>query len=438
MMPYYDNERFHGREKLLNDIGAVLDPAAGSAFADDTEGLRSFAISGRGGMGKSQLAAKYVHRNKSVFDAIFWVHADTRSKLRRSFSRIAVNLGLVEEESTEAQDDVLTRDIVLGWLTRPLRSYKQRESEQVKEASWCVIFDNADEPALLEDYWPRDSTGAVLVTSKVPLQALRLFTAGPGIVMPPFDPEETAAFLLDITDRKNSAEDRAQVKNVARRLGNMPLAVAQMAGTIVRSNLTFAEFLEQYENPEMRDFFFRQPVGNKGDRREEQNFLSVWGFDKLKPGASGLLDVLAFLDPDGIPENILQDNSVGVEMTGFPQSQPTYLEARTELLHSSLIDRDRDNKSIVIHRLTQETVRANLSPQRYSEVFVSALQLLSGVWPYEAEFGFIKDETFRWRECNELYKHVTCVEKLSPGLSPPTVFSTAHLQPPKLVLDAAW
>lgn len=436
-MPYNDNERFRGREELLSEIAQALDPRPESASAEDAVRLRSFAITGHGGMGKSQAAAKYVHRRKQTFDAIFWVLADTRSKLYGSFKSIAVTLGLVDDDTAAAQDEVLTREMVLGWLAQPLKSYRQRENEQVSEATWLLVFDNVEDDSLLDDFWPRASSGAILVTSRIKLQSLRLPSSGHGAKIPPFGPEETAAFLLDITDRNNSEEDRATVDLVAERLGNIPLAVAQMAGTILRRNLTFAEFLAEYENAELRKLFLTQHVDNRGEQRYEHNLLSVWGFDKLKYGA-GLLDVLAFLDPDGVPEHILRDNRASLEMRNFPQLSTDYVKASTELLDSSLVSRDRSKKSIVIHRLIQETVRANLDPTRYSEVFVSTLQLLSGVWPYEEEFGFIKDETKRWRKCNELYKQVMCLEKLREGLDPPTVFSKAHVQPPKLVLECAW
>jgi hypothetical protein len=158
MMPYYDNPRFHGREKILGEVANVLTlPSHGAAVADI--GLRSFALSGPGGIGKSQVAGKFVYQHKDAFDAIFWVHADSVGKLQRSLGRIAVSLGLVDEDSTDAQDEVLTRDLVLGWLGQPLKSYRQREHVKAEEASCLIVFDNADELHLLDEFWHRISSG---------------------------------------------------------------------------------------------------------------------------------------------------------------------------------------------------------------------------------------------------------------------------------------
>jgi len=432
-MPYKDNPSFHGRRSILRNLAQALLPQR--APNNDSAWPRSFALSGPGGLGKSQVAAKFVYQEKATYDAIFWIHSDSIGKLRLSFARIAVALGLVEEDSTDAQDEVSTRDLVLGWLARPLKSH--RENRRTEEASWLVIFDNADNLDILTDFWPRGS-GSILITSRVPLQTLSHFSNGTGIDMPPFEPDETEAFLLSITKRHDFPEDRASASDVAKRLDHIPLAVAQMAGAIVRKDITFIEFLREYENPESRDSLLRQPGSKRVGQDYEHDLLSVWGFDKLRYGAD-LLDILAFLDPDGIPEDILlQDTHVELEMERFPRSHAEYTQAREELQVSSLITRDRSAKKLVIHRLIQDTVRASMSSARYSQVFVSTLQLISGVWPYEEAFGFIKDETRRWRQCNELYRHVMFLIKLAAGLDPPSKFTMAHLQPPKLILETAW
>jgi hypothetical protein len=332
---------------------------------------------------------------------------------------------------------LMTFPIDFSWLAQPIISYRYREHEQAEEASWLVVFDNVDDPALLDDFWPGSSSGSILITSRLPLTELQFYSTMPGTVLPPFDLQETAGFLLKITARENDEEDRQAVSGVADILGGIPLAVAQMAGSIVRREITFAEFLQEYKDPRTHAELFRQPVSHKGTQDYKHTMLSVWGLEKLKYSAY-LLDILAFLDPDGIPEYVLQSNDATTNMAGFPRSPKEYGDARTELLGSSLVLRDRTAKKLVIHRLIQDIVRAKMSDERYSIVFVSALQLLSGVWPYEEEFGFIKDETWRWRQCNELYKHVLHLKKLSERLTPPQTISKAHMQPAKLILEAAW
>jgi len=439
MVPHDLNPRFHGRKETLEKITDALRPVSEEFTDHDAAGLRSFAISGRGGIGKTQVAVQYVYNQQSAFDAILWVHADSIRNLRRSFRRIAGALGLTEERSAEAQDNVLTRELVLGWLARPLKSYNYQENEHGEKASWLLIFDNADDRSLLEDFWPRNAPGSILITSRDPLLDFQFFSVRSATELPPFDLKESTDLLLQLTNRGNDDEDRKSASAVAEILECMPLAVVQMAGSIVRRDITFAEFLREYKDPRTHATLFRQPAGIKRAQDYEHTLFSVWALEKLGHGVD-LLDILAFLDPSGIPEDIFLDNHARADMDGIPRSEIEYGEARAELMQSSLVSRHRSTQKLFIHRLIQDTVRARMSNERYSLVFVSTLQLLSGVWPYEEDFGFIKNETVRWIKCNELYRHVLHLmhRKLSVRLTPPTRISKAHIQPPRLVLEAAW
>jgi len=437
VVPYDQNHRFYGRMDVLSKIWNALNPRSPSNYGSGGGGLRTFALSGAGGIGKTQVATQFVYEYRSEFDAIFWVHAGEIDKLRRSFGRIATALGLVVADTAEAQDEVLTRDLVLSWLAQPSISNKGRDDGQTVQVSWLLVFDNADIPQLLDDFWPRTAIGSVLITSRDPFHELSDPARSGTSHLAPFDTSETADFILKITYRENDEEDRKFVRAVAKIIGGVPLAAAQIAGSIVRRDMTFAEFVQEYNDPRSHKDLFRQPVGNKRELGYEHTILSVWGIEKLKVSGD-LLDLLSFLDPDGIPEHIFQDIKVSTDMGNFIDSQRTYENARAELLQSSLVSRHRTAKMLVTHRLMQDTVRAWMSDERYSTVCVTTLQVLSGAWPYEKEFGFIKNETSRWRLCNELYKHVLCIRSLTARLSPPLKISRAHIQPPRLVLEAAW
>lgn len=81
------NERFYGRADELKKIDEYLG-------ARDITTLRTYTIYGRRGVGKTDLALEYAHRNRAGYDAIFWINCETRLSLRLSFSEMAVTLGL--------------------------------------------------------------------------------------------------------------------------------------------------------------------------------------------------------------------------------------------------------------------------------------------------------------------------------------------------------
>ena len=139
LMPLSRNYIFTAHVEVLEQVERHLfpmsDDCSPSDESDSASHLRMFALCGPGGIGKSQVATEFVYRcNESLlFDAIIWISADEPVKLARSFEQAATALGLVEAESMESRDHILTRDAVLGWLANPIKSYKQRENTQSNE-----------------------------------------------------------------------------------------------------------------------------------------------------------------------------------------------------------------------------------------------------------------------------------------------------------------
>jgi hypothetical protein len=121
-------------------------------------------------VGKTQCALRYATSRADQYDAVLWVDADTIPKLDKSFSRISVALGL--EQASRADDRVVSRNLVLGWLSDPVKDTTSSVAEAdptAERAKWLLIFDNADDPSILADFLPVDGTGAIIVTSRDPL-----------------------------------------------------------------------------------------------------------------------------------------------------------------------------------------------------------------------------------------------------------------------------
>ena len=68
VVPYTDNGDFVGRDNVLKQMHETLKPD----HAEDGERLRTFALCGLGGMGKTQTAVTYVLRHRGDYRAVFW------------------------------------------------------------------------------------------------------------------------------------------------------------------------------------------------------------------------------------------------------------------------------------------------------------------------------------------------------------------------------
>jgi hypothetical protein len=412
VVPFARNKEFTGRIELLNELDEILAPAnsldAGSDERPDREGLATYALCGPGGIGKTQVAAEFALSHAGAFDAVFWLRADEPAKLAGDFSRIALELGLVLEASLDAKDLTITRDLVKGWLNNPVRSYSHPDRDAGDSASWLLVFDNVEDRDTLADYWPIDgSVGSVLITSRDPHAKTPYYQVENGTDLQPLSAQDGAKLLLRLTWRDTDATERASVPSVVDRLGGIPLALTQMAGVIVRQDLSFAEFVTRYDEEEAHNSLFGLSFEAR-DKRDRpgayaHTLASVWGLEDLKK-SQGLLEVAALMDPDAIPESIFEGSLGELSLDGFPDSNTAYQDARSELMESSLISRNRATGTVSLHRIIQDGARARMKTNRFVSVFAFVVRLLSRVWP-PAGYG-IRHNNQRWKQCEELFPHI--------------------------------
>lgn len=109
------NSRFWGREQDLKAIDAALNPD----YRADT--LKSFALYGMGGVGKTQIALQYANRNRERFNVILWIAADSTISIGQSFLDIVKRLGLVTNDE-DIQDTVTAILKVKSWLANSRKS----------------------------------------------------------------------------------------------------------------------------------------------------------------------------------------------------------------------------------------------------------------------------------------------------------------------------
>ncbi|KAF9243340.1 hypothetical protein DTO006G1_363 [Penicillium roqueforti] len=340
------NQDFCGREDILERLATELLPPKNRVTASGTA-IRQFALCGFGGIGKTEIAREFARRHKHPFDAVFWVLADEVAKLDHHYQQISLALGL--EESSECKSQVVSREIVKGWLSNPRKHISGSDDfiqpgEASSEATWLLIFDNADEPIILADYWLQGS-GSILITS-------------------PLSQQDSLSLFNHLTTVSNDLEvDTAQ--KISDALGGM--AISQMAGIIRRQDLTLSEFFELYMDHEEH----ASPYETKFDTNlvtYRHSLSTVWAFGKLKPQTQQLLELISFLDPDSIGEDLLEA-SVELISEGTSFKKSNYIEARTDLLQSSLVQRDKQKQQISVHRIVQDVILATMDVEKKRSMF---------------------------------------------------------------------
>lgn len=362
---------------MIKSIDGALIPTHGAPVRS---GLRLFALCGFGGLGKTQVAVQYAFTREEDFDAIFWVEAEERTKLDKSFDHIARKLGLIEP--TARADSAKTRRAVLEWLEQPLKQTRPSDQNQQTLAKWLVIFDNADNLENLDGYLPLTGCGSILITSRNPL-AISELASNQGQTLHPMTTEECSILLAKLVKQELTSQNEPIAALLADKIHRVPLAVRQLAAQIRQNQMTLSESLQFYgEGPLLTEL---KKVENFPLQDQYRLTLStVWGFENYTRSELSLLNKLAFMDADQITEDILQQDLSDDIDQDFPRGK-SYIEARTSLLSSSMVERDRKDGFLIVHRLVQEIVREKMPPDAIIDNYFSVAKLLVKAWKFKSD-----------------------------------------------------
>ena len=351
-----------------------------------------------GGIGKTDVAVQYAHSRRSKFGAVFWLDSGGISQLTVDFGQIASQLGLLN--ANEASDLESSIKIAKAWLT------SSRSADSEENESWLLIFDNADDLNIIADYIPYTGNGSVLVTSRDPFAKEHFFSHGGGIDMDPLSTDESATLLRRLITRTEgapSADEQDASLTLATKLDGLPLAMTQMAGFIRRRLLSIREFISLYDT-DARYAEIHDITNHVQSHRYGYTLATTYNFQGLSPHATKLLQLLAFMNPDHVQEDIFVNPKAAKDGgDGAFWTASTFESARFELLASSIVKRNIQKKELWIHRVIQAEVRTRIDEGRRYQTFKDAVSLLNAIWP---PGDLLMQAKKRWVVCEDLMPHL--------------------------------
>jgi signal recognition particle GTPase len=123
------NPFFTGREDILKNLHTTLTEGKTATLTQPQ------AISGLGGIGKTQVAIEYAYWYGYEYRAVLWVKADSREALISDFVSIADPLDLPEKNE---QDQNRAVNAVKRWLQ--------------KHGNWLLILDNVEDLEIIDEF----------------------------------------------------------------------------------------------------------------------------------------------------------------------------------------------------------------------------------------------------------------------------------------------
>ena len=318
------NIYFTGREKLLESIE--------SAFKQKKGAFLTQAISGLGGIGKTQIAIEYAYRYAGQYNCIWLINAESKETLFSDLLKFAENrCGVDSEEATP--DSVIAA--VSTWTAG--------------NSGWLFIFDNAEDYSTIARYLPKNNAGQgnVLITSRNEFWDK---TGSKAFKVDIFSEEEAVQFLHNRTRIQNDDED---AKAMNKLLGGLPLALEHAAAYISENDITFTKYIEMFNKYKIR-------LLEKGLTKDEASIASTWqaSIDTIDiEAARQLLYICSYYAPEKIQlDTLILDNEYLMQPLKNVVADELELNSIVhELRRYSLIGKEDWNLSI--HRLLQESVR---------------------------------------------------------------------------------
>ena len=387
-IPYPRNPYFTGREDILKKLYDALRTSKAAAITQPQ------AISGLGGIGKTQSTVEYAYRYYNDYRAVLWAQAETHQLLISDFVVIA---GLLKLPEKDVQDQNKAVEAVKRWLK--------------EHRDWLLIFDNADDLAVVREFIPLAFGGHILLTTR----AQAMGRLAHRIEIEQMEPEEGALFLLrragiivegNLLDKASEAE-RNKAKEISQEMDGLPLALDQAGAYIEETACGLADYLDLYQ--EHGAALRKRRGGLVVDHPESVATTWLLSFEKIElsnPAAAELLRLCAFLAPDAIPEEIITEGASDLGSVLQPVAADLLeLNTAIEALHKfSLIKRDPDVKTLTIHRLVQVVIKDGMDQDTQRQWAERAVQAVNDAFP-DVEFK-------TWSRCQRCLSHAQVCEEL--------------------------
>jgi tetratricopeptide (TPR) repeat protein len=376
-VPYPRNPYFTGQDGELDDIYSFF------VSSKNSSNVRSLALVGMGGSGKTQLAIEYAYRYSEQYSAIYWLQADDISLLFLSISDLAEKL--IPDECKDIDPEV---------IANKLKSHLEEQS------GWLLIVDNADDFSIVKEYLPRSDKGDILITTR----SSQIDPAIHQIPISTFLPDESKLLLLrrakqlkEITDftQLDPSENEA-AKELTLQLGGLPLAIDQAGAYIGKENITVEKYLTRYRDTE-RGKKLRQTRGELSGEHTSSSTTYTLALEQVAfrdEEAAELIRICAFLAPESIPKRIFTENpDIWEGSLATRLHKPLgFDELRQEATRYSLIQWDSKKELLSIHAVVQQVIRDELSQEEKQSYIKKVILAVNAIFPKEIEIRFASQE----------------------------------------------
>jgi tetratricopeptide (TPR) repeat protein len=358
-MPLRPNALFVGREAELRALASALKAGGTAAVGQST------AVTGLGGIGKTQLASEFAYRYGQYFaGGVFWLTCANPEAIPAEVATSGRQLNLHPDFAGLPLDGQVSL-VASAWHS---------------ELPRLLVFDNCEDEGVLETWLPRGGGGRVLVTSR--RQEWRPDLAVQAVRLDVLARAESQALLRK--HRPALAPDDPVLDAIAAELGDLPLALHLAGSFLARYRHAPsgepAAYLAAVRQPnllEHRSLIIEGASPTGHEQHVARTFALSYG--QLRPADevdAMTLVILAraawFAPGEPIPRGLL-GASAGVD--GADEAAVLRFEDGLLRLRELGLIAEQENGALVLHRLLAAFVRSESDDERTHRQHVEAAVL---------------------------------------------------------------
>ncbi|GHO57268.1 helix-turn-helix transcriptional regulator [Ktedonobacter robiniae] len=363
-LPYQRNPFFTGREALLSDLYDTFFKRKGSSLSYIQ------AITGLGGMGKTQAAVEYAYCYRDAYNAVLWLQAETHNDLNSSCMALNDLLRPPHYRGGQEEDAI---GLFKLWLQR--------------HENWLVILDNVEDFSLLQAILPTQPLGHVLLTTRTQFTGCFAHC----VHLEKLGNVEGALMLLRRAkhiDREELPEQAALSRyplalELAAFLDGLPLALDQAGAYIEETGCSLEEYLAHYrvQSPEL---LARRGLSSV-DHPNSVEATFALAFERLEqqhPLAAELLHLCAFFHPHAIPQEfLLEASSLQPGLQPLADNPRLLDEVLVSLRASSLVKRNGSTQTFAMHSLVQTVLRNRATVNQQCQLAELVVTIVGRLFP---------------------------------------------------------
>ena len=360
------NSHFVGRDSELLHLKKL--------FSENNR-IIGCAIVGGAGLGKSQLAAEYVNRNREeLYSHVIWLQAELSDLIPNQ-----LQIYLQTYFKKRLTHDKMEKSKIVHQFYQTLSEVILNAGTKVKKKC-CIILDNAENPEQVADYLPDlkafpNLNIDILLTSRYQKWEKPFNTK---IEMQAFGVDEIQTYINQyFPNAKKDDDDTGKSSDILRLnelLGGLPLAISQSIAYIKQKGITISSYCDQISNIQQEDDL-KLGETESVSRNLPTLTLALAALRSKNQCVETILDILAYLSPDDINEELLFDSwkqynrnhglktfdealqlLTSYSIVTLNTVEPIRHEGKKD---TNMVEGASDSIQIAIHRLTQQVIRLN-------------------------------------------------------------------------------